>query len=191
MFIVTETGHVFENVLCSVERFQIFLWHYRWPCIWLFGTDFGEYQIDLDQNTQNNSIGMSFHLISPLLKKNNSNCLMWQTVSPKSPKKFIIFSIYAKMPIANIFKRWHLVGKKVLYKSPNNIASLSLTLHAINRLFLFWQITQMAIAWTLDPKKMLIKFRYCYTFMPIYGSKFQNLGVKKIWQFFDISKIST
>ena len=39
-----------------------------------------------------------------------------------------------------------LLAIKVSYKSPNNIASLSLTLHAINEPVTFSQITQMAKA---------------------------------------------
>ena len=40
-----------------------------------------------------------------------------------------------------------------------------------------WSITRMATAWTPDPKnKLLHKFTYYYTFMPIYGSKLQILG---------------
>ena len=46
-----------------------------------------------------------------------------------------------------------MVGKKVLYKSPNDISFKLSTLHAVNGRFLFWQITQMAIAQTPDPKK--------------------------------------
>ena len=47
-----------------------------------------------------------------------------------------------------------MVGKKVLYKSPIDTVTLSSRFHAINGQFLFWQITQMAIAQTLDtPKK--------------------------------------
>ena len=37
---------------------------------------------------------------------------MLQAICPKSPQKAIIFSIYDKLSIANILKRWHLVGEK-------------------------------------------------------------------------------
>ena len=37
--------------------------------------------------------------------------------------------------IAEILKRWLLVGKKVSYKFPNDIASKLLTLHGTNRRF--------------------------------------------------------
>ena len=46
-----------------------------------------------------------------------------------------------------------------------------------------WPITRMAIAGRPDPKKkkkkMLRNFTCCYTSMPIYGSKFWNLGCQK------------
>ena len=74
--------------------------------------------------------------------------------------------------MAKIHKRWILVGKEVLYKFPIDIASKLFTFHAVNGQFLFWQITQTAITRTLHPKKPLFhKFTYCYTFVPIYGSK--------------------
>ena len=38
-------------------------------------------------------------------------------------------------------------------------------------------------------KKLFHKFTYCYTSMPIYGLKFQNLGFKKDQTTFDISQI--
>ena len=51
----------------------------------------------------------------------------------------------------------------------------------------------MAIAWTPDLKfffkKLVFKFTYGYTSMPIYGSKFQNLGGERNGQLFDILKI--
>ena len=90
------------------------------------------------------------------------------------------------------FSKSHLfVGKKVLYKLPIDIVSLSLTLHAINGQFICQPkkqpITQTAIAqmWDTPPKKTLLcKFTYYYTSMPIYGSKFQNLRGQKSFEFF-------
>ena len=42
-----------------------------------------------------------------------------------------------------------------------------------------------------NSKKLFDKFTYCYTYMPIYGSKFWNLGGQKIGQLFDSSEIYT
>ena len=65
------------------------------------------------------------------------------------------FSPFATKPqIAKILKRCLLVGKKVLYKSPNDIPFKLLTLHAVNGRFVFTRITRMAIAQTPDPKKI-------------------------------------
>ena len=99
----------------------------------------------------------------------------------------------------NFFKRCFLVGKKVLYKFPNYIASKLSHLHAVNRWFMCQpqngQLLKQATARRPDtppPKKFFCKFTCCYTSVPIYGSKFRNLGgggVKKIRQLFDISKI--
>ena len=99
---------------------------------------------------------------------------MVQAVNPKFPppqkKNSQFLSLCENHELQNFPKRCLLVGKKVLYKFSINIAPLSLTLHAINGWFIFWQITQMAIARTMDPRKIV---PYCCTFMPIYGSKFK------------------
>ena len=97
--------------------------------------------------------------------------------------------------MVKILKRCLSVGKKVLYKSPIDIAPLSLTLHAVNGQFYFGEITRTAIAWTPDPKKnnkkMLRKFTYIDTFMPIYEPKCPIPIAWKFVEFFDISKIDT
>ena len=70
-------------------------------------------------------------------------------------KKKVKFSPFVRKPqITKILKRCLLVGKKVLYKSPNDIPFKLSTLHAINGRFIFLRITQMGIARTLDPKKI-------------------------------------
>ena len=51
-----------------------------------------------------------------------------------------------------ILKRCLLVGKKVLYRSPNDIPFKLLTLRAVNRRLVFQRITQMAGHW-IPPKK--------------------------------------
>ena len=56
-----------------------------------------------------------------------------------------------KLQIAKILKKVSLVGKKVLYKSPNDIPFKLLTLHAVNGRFVFPRITWTAIARTPDP----------------------------------------
>ena len=43
-----------------------------------------------------------------------------------------------KLLIAEILERWLLVGKKVPYEFPNDIASKLLTFHAINQQFVCW-----------------------------------------------------
>ena len=69
-------------------------------------------------------------------------------------KKFKFSPFVIKLQIAKILKRCLLVGKKVLYKSPNDIPFKLSTLHAVNGRFVFPRITQTAIARTLDPKKI-------------------------------------
>ena len=72
-------------------------------------------------------------------------------------------------------KRCLLVGKKVLYKSPIDIAPLSSNLHAVNGQFLFWRNYSNGYISEMEPKKknekMLHKFTYIDTFMPIYEPK--------------------
>ena len=79
--------------------------------------------------------------------------------------------------MVKILKRCLLLGKKVLYKSPIHIAPLSSTLHAVNGQFLF---LAKLLKWLYlgdgtqknKNKKMLRKFTYIDTFMPIYEPKF-------------------
>ena len=78
--------------------------------------------------------------------------------------------------MVKILKRCFLVGKKVLYKSPIDITPLSLTLHAVNERFLFWRNYLNGCISETGPKKkknkkMLCKFTYIDTFMPIYEPK--------------------
>ena len=92
--------------------------------------------------------------------------------------------------MAKILKRCILAGKKVLYKPPIDIAPLSSSLDPLNEQFLFspnYSNGHNSDTW---PKKMLHKFTYCYTFVPIYGSKLQNLGGQKIPTTFWHLKIS-
>ena len=71
------------------------------------------------------------------------------------------FSPFVRKPqITKILKRCLLVGKKVLYKSPNDIPFKLLTLGAVNGQFVFPWITQMAIARTPDPKKIKQKMTF-------------------------------
>ena len=56
--------------------------------------------------------------------------------------------------MAKILRRCLLVDKKVLYKSPIDIAPISSILHAVNGRFLLnGEITRTAIARKWDPKK--------------------------------------
>ena len=59
--------------------------------------------------------------------------------------------------MVKILKRCLLLGKKVLYKSPIHIAPLSLTLHAINGRFLFWQNYSNGYISEMGPKKKNLK----------------------------------
>ena len=52
-------------------------------------------------------------------------------------KKLTIFQFTRKPSITNILKRCLLVEQEVLYKSPIDITPLSLTLHAVNRQFIY------------------------------------------------------
>ena len=98
--------------------------------------------------------------------------------------------------MVKILKRCLLVGRKVLYKSPIDIAPLSSTLHAVNGWFLFWQNYSNSYISETRPqkknnKKMLRKFTYIDTFMPIYEPKCPIPIAWKFVEFFDISKIDT
>ena len=73
-----------------------------------------------------------------------------ETCSGPSKTKFKFSPFERKLQIAKILKRCLLVGKKVLYKSPNNIPFKLLTLGAVNGRFVFWRITRTAIAQTPD-----------------------------------------
>ena len=53
----------------------------------------------------------------------------------KISQNFTSHQFTRKLLIAEILKRWLLVGKKVSYKFPNDIASKLLTLHGVNRRF--------------------------------------------------------
>ena len=77
-----------------------------------------------------------------------------QTCSGPSKKKFKFSPFVRKPQITKILKRCLLVGKKVLYKSPNDIPFKLSTLGAVNGWFLFRRITRTAIAPTPDPKKI-------------------------------------
>ena len=59
--------------------------------------------------------------------------------------------------MVKILKRCLLVDKKVLYKSPIDIAPLSSNLPAVNRQFYFGEITRMAISRRWNPQKKKIK----------------------------------
>ena len=97
--------------------------------------------------------------------------------------------------MVKIVKRYLLVGKKVLYKSPIDIGPLSSNLHAANGQFLFWRnYSNGYISETGPPQKnfkMLCKFTYIDTFMPIYEPKCAIPIAWKFVEFFDISKIDT
>ena len=55
--------------------------------------------------------------------------------------------------MVKILRRCLLVDKKVLYKSPIDIAPLSSTLHAVNGQFLFWQNYSNSYISDTGPKK--------------------------------------
>ena len=55
--------------------------------------------------------------------------------SKKNSHNFTFSPFMRKLLITQILERWLLVGKKVPYKFPNNIASKFLTLHGVNRQF--------------------------------------------------------
>ena len=97
--------------------------------------------------------------------------------------------------MVKILKRCLLVGKKVLYKSPIDIAPLSSNFHAVNGQFLFWRNYSNGHSSDTGPekknKKMLRKFTYIDTFIPIYEPKCPILIAWKFVEFFDISKIDT
>ena len=59
--------------------------------------------------------------------------------------------------MVKILKRCLLVGKKVLYKSPIDIAPLSSNLHAVNGQFLFWRNYSNGHSSDTRPKKIKIK----------------------------------
>ena len=98
--------------------------------------------------------------------------------------------------MVKILKRCLLVGKKVLYKSPIDIAPLSSNLHAVKGQFLFWRNYSNGHSSDTGPKKnknkkMLHKFTYIDTFIPIYEPKRPIPIAWKFVEFFDISKIDT
>ena len=80
--------------------------------------------------------------------------------SGPSKTNFKFSPFVRKLQITKILKRCLLVGKKVLYKSPNDIPFKLSTLGAINGWFVFWRITQMAIAQTPNPKKIKQKMAF-------------------------------
>ena len=118
-----------------------------------------------------------------------------ETCSSPSKKNFKFSPFVRKLQIAKILKRCLLVGKKVLYKSPNDIPFKLSTLHAVNGWFVFRRITRMAIAQVPDQKKNKTKNGVLvYILLHIYANlwlKIQNLGGQKNQQLFDISKIAT
>ena len=78
--------------------------------------------------------------------------------------KFSPFATKPQITKSRILKRCLLIGRKVLYKSPNDIPFKLLTLHAINGWFVFPRITQTAIARTPDPKKIKQKTVHSFSF---------------------------
>ena len=58
--------------------------------------------------------------------------------SKKISQNFTSRQFTRKPLIAEILERWLLVGKKVPYKFPNDIASKLSTLHGVNRRFVCW-----------------------------------------------------
>ena len=100
-------------------------------------------------------------------------------------KKISNFLLFATKPrIAKILKRCLLVGKKVLYKSPNDIPFKLSTLRAVNARFVFPWITQTAIARTPDPeknppKKRHFSFHIVTHLCQFMAPKFRNLGGQK------------
>ena len=111
-------------------------------------------------------------------------------------EKIFKFSPFVtKRQITKILKRCLLVGKKVLYKSPNDIPFKLSTLHAVNEQFIFPRITQTAIARTPDPKKTTKKRHFSFHIVThlcqFMAQNSEIWGVKKNEQLFDISKIST
>ena len=104
-------------------------------------------------------------------------------------KKNFKFSPFVRKPqITKILKRCLLVGKKVLYKSPNDIPVKLSTLGAVNQRFVFRQITRTAIAWTLDPKKNKTKNSVLvFILLHIYANlwiKIPKFGGSKKWATF-------
>ena len=85
-----------------------------------------------------------------------------------------------------------LIAQKVLYKLPNDIQLQLSTLHALNRLFIFRQNTQTAIAWTPDAKKKSSINSHINTYLCQFMAQNSKIwGLKKIVEFFDNSKIGT
>ena len=108
--------------------------------------------------------------------------------SKKISQNFMSHQFTRKPLIAEILERWLLVGKKVPYKFPNDIASKLSTLHGINRRFVCQpkngKFVRMAIARETGcvkkkKKNRVLQITCGYTSVPIYGSKFQNLGGQK------------
>ena len=67
--------------------------------------------------------------------------------SKKISQNFTSHQFMRKPLIAQILERWLLVGKKVPYKFPNNIASKLLTLHGVNRRFVYWAKNGQFFKW--------------------------------------------
>ena len=87
-----------------------------------------------------------------------------------------------------------MADKKVLYKSPNDIPFKLLTLGAVNGQFVFWQITQTAIARTPDPKTNKTKNGILfYILLHIYANLWLKIlkfgGSKKIGNFLTSQKL--
>ena len=78
-----------------------------------------------------------FDIICPLITHISFNLTtqardMQQPIEKKFHKILRLFQITRKLLIAQILERWLLVGKKVPYKFPNDIALKLSTLHAVN-----------------------------------------------------------
>ena len=99
------------------------------------------------------------------------------------------FSIFEKTINHKNSQKLPFGGNNILYNFPNDIALQLLTLHSVNGQFIFLQITWMAIAQTLDQKKIWLEFMFdhsylCYssklwpttqhTFIPLYFVPYQG-----------------
>ena len=106
--------------------------------------------------------------------------------SKKISRNFTSRQFTRKPLIAEILKRWFLVGKKVPYKFPNDIASKLSTLHGVSRRFVcqpkngkFSNGHSSETRCVKKKKKRVLQISYSYTPVPIYGSKLRNLGGQK------------